>query len=148
MEQKETTLFSRPPRFPKEIEYGVNIVFNALFLVVVNSILEWGVLPWLTQDFKRVIWLFNLSLIATITAYVIFFFFNADWFVSLLRFFLNIIGLILAVRMLQVFPFDFSTYTFNWALVIRILLILGVVGAGIAILAELVKFIAAVWNRS
>jgi hypothetical protein len=89
-----------------------------------------------------------LSLIAAITANVIFFFFNADWFVSLLRFFLNTIGLILAVRMLQVFPFDFSAYTFDWALVIRILLILGIVGAGIAILAELVKFIAAVWNRS
>ena len=144
-EQKKPA--GKPFTFPKQVEYGINIAFNAIFLIIVNNILAWGVLPWLTQDFKKLIWLFNLSIIASIAANVIFLFFNADWFTSLIKFFLNIISLVLGIRMLQVFPFDFSAYSFDWALVIRIILIVSIVGISIAILAELVKFIASVSKR-
>jgi len=146
MEQQKQPV-AKPSIFPKQVEYGINIVFNAIFLVVVNNALEWGFLPFLTQDFKKIIWLFNVSIIATIIANVIFFFFDTDWFTSLVKFFLNAIGLTLAIIMLQVFPFDFSGYAFDWALVMRILLIIGIVGTGIGILAELFKFTAAVWKR-
>jgi hypothetical protein len=146
MEQQSSPAV-KPFAFPKQVEYGINIVFNAVFLVIVNNILEWGFLPWLTQDFSKLVWLFNISLTATIIANVIFFFFNADWFASLVKFFLNIIGLVLAVRMLQVFPFDFSGYTFDWAVIMRIGLILGIVGTAVGILVELIKFTAAVWKR-
>ena len=145
--EQQTRPAVKAPAFPKQIEYGINIVVNAVFLVIVNNVLKWDFAPWLTDDFNKVLWLFNISLIATITANVIFFFHNPGWFLSLIRFFLNTIGLILAVRMLQVFPFDFSAYSVNWALVMRIMLILGIVGVSIGVIAELIKFAAAVWKR-
>ncbi len=39
----------------------------------------------------------------------------------------------------QVFPFDFSAYEFNWGFVVRVLLVLAMVGAGIGVLAEATK---------
>ena len=42
-------------------------------------------------------------------------------------------------HVLTAFPFDFSAYSFDWALVVRIVLILAMVGAGIGTVAEIYK---------
>jgi peptidoglycan biosynthesis protein MviN/MurJ (putative lipid II flippase) len=47
------------------------------------------------------------------------------------------IGLVAAVRLLQVFPFDFGSSGF-WPVVVRVLLWVAVVGAGIGLIANTV----------
>ena len=47
------------------------------------------------------------------------------------------IGLAGMIRLLQVFPFAFPAGGFDWALLVRVLLILGAVGTGIAVLVAI-----------
>lgn len=49
------------------------------------------------------------------------------------------VGLAAALRMLQVFPFDYSAYAFNWAAVTRLVLVVAVFGSAVAIVVELVR---------
>ncbi len=48
------------------------------------------------------------------------------------------ISLVVAVRTWQVFPFDFSSYAFDWTWVARLVIVLAAVGSGIAVFANLV----------
>ena len=137
----------KPPKFPKQAEYAANIVVNTALLVVVNNLLAWDVLPFLTQDFKNVLVILNISLAATIIINILFFFYSPDWFIALMRFFLNCVGLAVAVTMLRVFPFDFSAYSGNWAWWMRFALILGIVGVSMGIMVELFKFVTALSKR-
>jgi len=41
--------------------------------------------------------------------------------------------------MYQVFPFDFSAYEFNWEMLTRVVMVIGIVGTGIAIVVEFLK---------
>jgi TM2 domain-containing membrane protein YozV len=43
---------------------------------------------------------------------------------------------------LDVFPFDFSTYSFNWAPIVWIVLIMAIVGSGIGVLTEAMKLVS------
>ncbi len=135
------------PKSPKQIEYAVSVIVNAALLVIFNNLLSWGVLPWLTSAFRDALWIINSSLIATIVANVVFFFFSPDWFLALLRFVLNVIGLVVVVTLLRVFPFNFSAYAANWTLGARIILIGAIVAISLGIIVELLKFVSAVLRR-
>jgi hypothetical protein len=133
---------------PPWVEYVATIVVNIIMLVVVNNLLRWDILPFLTGDFNLVLWLINLSLSATIAINLAFIFYSQDWFKSLGRAVLSAISLALGIRMLQVFPFDFSMYESTvWTGLVRGLIIFTIVVVSIALLAELVKFAVALAAR-
>lgn len=119
--------------------YVVSIVLNAVGLFIVNNLLSWDLLPFLTDRFSEVLPIINLSLVATIVVNVAYLWYDARWFASLSQLGLLGISMVVALRMYGVFPFDFSAYAFDWALLTRALLIVGMVGIGIAMLAEAVK---------
>ena len=146
----QTVVQKRPkPRRYKRLGYIIAIFVNIALLVIANSILGWNVLPFLTQDFARVLPLLNISLAATIVANVAFLLFDPNWFVALCRMMLNAVGIAVAALFLTVFPFDFSAYTgFDWALLAKVLIILGIVGSSIGVIAETVKLVRALARRT
>ncbi len=119
--------------------YSVAIVINAGLLVVVNNVLAWGWFPWLTDDLEQVLPLISLQLVAGILINVAYLFYDKARFKSASQILVNLIGLGATVRTLQVFPFDFSAYEFNWAAVARVVLVLGVLASTAAIISEVVK---------
>jgi hypothetical protein len=127
--------------------YVVAIVINVALLVAVNNLLAWDVLPFLTDQFTRVLPLVNLSLSATIAANVIYLGYDEKWFSSLSQVVLLGISMAATVRIYRVFPFDFSGYWFAWATVTRAVLILAMVGVTIAIVVETVRLTAALARR-
>jgi hypothetical protein len=87
-------------------------------------------------------------LAATVIFNAAFLFYDPEWFTALLRIVLNGIGVAVLARYLSVFPFDFSAYSgFNWAVLAGVMLIIGLVGCCIGIIAETVKFVAALMHR-
>jgi hypothetical protein len=137
------------PRKGKRLGYIIAIIINAALLVVANSILDWDILPFLMPDFTRVLLLLNISLTATIVANVAFLLFDPDWFTALCRMVLNAVGIAVSVSFLTVFPFDFSAYTgFDWALLARVLIILGIAGSSIGVIVEAVKLVRALAKRT
>jgi len=128
-------------------EYIAAIIANAVILLIVNQILNWGFLPFLTQDFKQVIPIQNVSLAATIIFNVAFLFHDTDRFSSPLKMMLNAIGVAVLLRYLSVFPFDFSGSSFNWAVLFRVMIVIGIMGCAIAVIVEAIKFILALMHR-
>ncbi len=143
-ESLDTTQDSRQlkvSRAARSFGYVVAAAINAALIFVVNNLLEWDVLPWLTADFERVVGILSLSLGASVAANLAFAAYDAPWFKSVGEIVMAGFGLAAAVRVFQVFPFDFSAYDFNWGLVARVLLIVAMVGIGISVLVELGKLV-------
>lgn len=126
-------------RFGRRFGYSIAIGINVVLLVIVQNILDWGWLPFLTGEFAEVVPWISFSLAASIVANVIYLFNDGHLVKSLGQIGINLISLVVTYQIFTVFPFDFSAYSFDWELVTRIVLILAMVGTGIGALAEIAK---------
>jgi hypothetical protein len=127
------------PKAAVQFGYMVAIAVNIAMLVIANNILAWGWVPFLTADFEQVLWLINLSLLATIAVNVVYLAYDAPWFKSVCQIGLGGITIAVAVRTYQVFPFDFSDSQFNWEPVARFVIVLTVIGTVITTITALVR---------
>jgi uncharacterized membrane protein YagU involved in acid resistance len=119
--------------------YLVAIAVNLVLLYVANNLLDWGLVPFLTDEFGQVLWLINISLLATILVNLVYLVYDPAWFKSVCQIGLGAISLAVSIRMYQVFPFDFSAYQFNWTMTARIVMIAAIVGVALGIVVEIVK---------
>ena len=83
-------------------------------------------LPWL-----------NASLIVGIVVNAAYLAFDPRWFRSLGQLVENVLSLIVTARFIQVFPFDFATWTTDWSWLIRTVLWIAIVGVAIGSVVEL-----------
>jgi hypothetical protein len=114
------------------------IVVNAILLVIVNNLTAWNWFEFITDDFGKMLWLIDISFAATIAVNVVFLVYDVAWFKAICQLGLSAISLAVAVRMYQVFPFDFSAYEgFDWARLAKIVIIVSIVAICIAIVAQL-----------
>lgn len=123
--------------------YIAAIIVNAALIYLLNHLLEWNLLPFLTNDFVSVRGLIRLSLFVAIVINVVFLAFDPSWFRSVGRIVLSGFSLAVSILMYQKFPFDFAPYNFDWSLIVRVLIILAIGGSAVAILAELVRLVHA-----
>ena len=123
----------------RQVGYAIAVVVNLVMLVIAHNILDWGWLPFLTGDFAQVVPWISLGLIASIVANAIYQFNDTLTVKSTGQIGVNLISVFVTYQIWQVFPFDFSAYEFNWGVLVRVLLVLAMVGAGIGVLAEATK---------
>lgn len=110
-----------------------------VFLFLLNGEPGWRDIPFLTGDTAQVIGLVNVSLIVSLVANLLYAGFDRRWLKNLGDLVTTGIGLIVLIRIWQVFPFDFTGYWFDWPLLIRILLIVGIAGSAIGLLVHAVS---------
>lgn len=118
--------------------YVAAIVVNVVLLIVANNLLAWEI-PFLTDDFARLLWLIDFSLGAAVVVNLAFLFYDPAWFRPLCQLGLDGVSLLVAVRTYQVFPFDFTSYAFDWGVLVRLGLVIAAVGIGIGIVVDLVR---------
>lgn len=58
------------------------------------------------------------------------------------------VGFVALLRIWQVFPFDFGETTFDWTLVVRIVLVVAIVGSAVGIVAAFVAYVKDAVARS
>lgn len=126
----------RSRRVGRRLGYVIAVAVNVVTLIVVQHILDWGWLPFLTDQFAVVIPWISVSLIAAITANLVYQFNDTPTVKSTGQILVNLISMLVSYRIYQVFPFEFAGTSFNWEIVVRVLLILAMVGAGIGVLTE------------
>lgn len=119
--------------------YSIAVVVNLVMLVVVQSVLDRGWLPFLTEEFRELLPWISLSLVAAIVANFIYQFNDTPIVKSIGQIFVNLISLYATYQIFLVFPFDFSAYTIDWEIPLRVALILAMVGTGIGVLVEALK---------
>ena len=126
----------------KRAGYVISIAINVAMLVIVQNLLEWGWLPFLTNEFAEVVPWISFSLIASIVANVIYQIDDSQTVKSVGQIGVNLISVWVSYIILTVFPLDFSGYQFDWEIVARVVLILAIVGAGIGALVEAMKLVS------
>lgn len=123
----------------KTAEYVANIIVNVILILIWGRLPEW--FPFITNSFTAILPLFYISFFATLIANLIFLI-SGEWFiVSLLKFMLNIFSIVVMVSLYYIFPFDFSAYTANWALITKILILISIGGILIGTITEFTKTI-------
>ena len=127
-------------RATRRLGYSVAVAVNVFMLWIMNSLLEWGWPSWLTDEFDQVLPIINVSIVATIIVNLAYIVYDTAWFKSMLQVGLLVISLVATIRLYQVFPFDFSAYSFNWEAVTRICLVFVCIAVGIGLIVEIVKF--------
>jgi hypothetical protein len=130
----------RPTQASRRAGYVIGILVNLAMLYAINVWPGWEVLPFLTAELTLVLGLVNASVIVNIAANVAYLVRDPAWFKALGDAVTTTVGLLAMVRMWQVFPFDFGASTFDWELLTRILLGVGIVGSVIGIVVALVRF--------
>ena len=133
----------RPSRGTRRLGYGIAIGVQVALLIVVNNLVEWDILPFITEEFNDLVPYINVSLVASIVVNAVYFAFDPRWFKSFGQAILNAISLVVIVQTYRIFPFDFSGSSFNWTAVTRVCLVALMVLVGIGIIGEGVKMFQA-----
>lgn len=139
-----TTAPNRPTRRTddgRRLGYAIAVLANAVLLYCVLNVLEWDVLPFLTGAWAEVVPWSAGALVVSILANLIYQFDDSPPVRATGDVATNLIGLLAAYRLFEEFPFDFSAYAFDWAIVARVLLVLAMVGAAVAIVVAVVGFL-------
>jgi hypothetical protein len=105
--------------------------------VMVNVWPGWESVPFLTQRAGDVVWAVNLWLCCGIVANLLYVVYDPVWFKTSGDVITAVVGLVPAVLLWRVFPFDFSGYSFDWAVVARVVLMVGIVGGILGILVQI-----------
>ncbi|MFI1991512.1 hypothetical protein [Actinoplanes sp. NPDC020271] len=134
----------RPPLTARRAGYGIGAAINAVLLYLINGRPGWTVVPFLGDDTAAVLPWINASLIVGLVVSLVQLVRDPPWLVALGGMATAGIGAAATARMWQVFPFVFGSTSFNWALIVRILLVVGVAGSFAALVSNAVK-LAASW---
>jgi hypothetical protein len=127
------------PTASKRFGYAVSIVVNLGMLYLVHHILPWGWPGFVTEDWDRVLPVVSLSIVATIIANTLFLWFDRPRFAAMLNLMTTAVGLVAAIRMWQVFPFDFGEHAVDWSLLVRAAIAVTMFGASVGCLVEAMK---------
>ncbi|HSJ28732.1 MAG TPA: hypothetical protein VLB67_11005 [Acidimicrobiia bacterium] len=132
------TRFTQPVR---RAGYAVAVVVNAVLLYVVANVLEWGWLPFLTEDFSRVAPFLGVSIVASIVFNAAYMWYDGVWFKTLGELVTGVLSLVVTIQTYRVFPFDFATSSFPWAGLVRVVLILAMLGIVAGLVAAVMRLV-------
>ncbi len=142
-EQKHESLKSPPRRIS---DYIAAVVFDIVFLVVVNKIPDWNI-PFITETYPDILWALNTSLAVSIAGNLVLIFFHPRFLHHLLNAVFSGFGILVLAVIVSVFPFDFTNLVGEWlTILIRIVLIAGIVGSAVGTVVHLVKAVASVFR--
>lgn len=128
-------------RGSRKVGYAFAVIVNAVLIWVFNNLLSWHI-PFLENSFTAVLWLFNLSFLASIICNLLLLIHDPKWFHGFVRLISNSISFIVLLSLYFIYPFDFSVYQgADWNTLAKILIILSTVGTGIGIIVEFLMLI-------
>lgn len=128
---------ARQSRAGRTVGCVVGAVVNATMLWMVNERPGWQAVPFLTPDTRLVLGLVNASLVVGVLSNLVSAAVDAPRMRALADLAQNAVGAAALVRIWQVFPFDFGTGGFDWALLAKWAVGVGVFGAVIGMVVAL-----------
>ena len=129
----------RPRPAGRRAGYLIAVVVNAALLFVLNGQPGWQALPFLTSATSQVLGLVNLSLATGLAVNLVYLAYDPPWLKSLGDLLTAGIGLAVAIRLWQVFPFAFHGSWAWCATAVRVLLVIGIAGCCVSIVVQAVS---------
>jgi hypothetical protein len=134
---------ARPPVTVRRTGHALVALADAVLLWLIHIWPGWEVVPFLTSDMSMVLGMLDAALVAGVLVQLALFVRDDGWLPPAGLVVTSAVGLALTVRVLQVFRFDFDTAS-HWDLVVRVLLLVGIVGSAIGLLAAVVSLLRVV----
>lgn len=128
---------TRPSRAARTFGYTLAAIVNVALLYLVNVRPGWQVVPFLTDDARQVLALFNLSLAAGIVTNLVYVLYDAPRWKALWDLVANGISLAVLIKVWAVFPFAFDAQ--GWTILTRTVVVVAMVGTAIAMLVQAVS---------
>lgn len=119
--------------------YAATIVVDLLLLVVVTSWPGWQQFGFLTPAAADVIPIFVTALWVGVGVNLLLLLADPRWLRGLTDMVTSAVGILVLARTWQVFPFTFADTV--WGLLVRLVIVLGLVGCAIGIVAGFVRFL-------
>lgn len=131
----------RPSVASRKVGYGIGAAVNALLLGAVNQWPGWDALPFLSQETTLVLGWVNASLVVALVANLIYAVADPPRLKAFGDGLQNLVGLAALVRLWQVFPFAFAQGGFDWDLLARWVIGVGIFGSFVAVVVALVRLV-------
>jgi len=130
-------------------DYIGAIIGAVIGIIAVNLYPLWQPLTMgvVTDAWPRILWAANLSMVITICGSFILLFWRPRWLRNLAELVFSVAGLLSVAVFYAVFPLDFSYIVGEWLnTMLRVILIVGIAGAAIGVVVNLVRFLAFSWR--
>jgi len=126
------------PRGGRRVGYFFSILFIGAIYYVINTIPIWDYVPFLTEQYREVLWIANISLGYSVFMYATFMFFDPRWYRNLMQAINNLFSFYSIMIFRQVFPLDLSGELARWTNIGLLVLM------GIMIISTITEIAAAV----
>jgi hypothetical protein len=130
----------RQPLGMRRFGYAVAIAINVALIFLINEWPGWSSVPFLTDETETVIPILNAALVISIVVNAIYLIADPRWLRAIGDAVTAVVSFIVIMVTLRVFPFDFSDYSFDWTMLVQVLLGVGLIGCVFAVIANLVTF--------
>ncbi len=130
----------------RRVGYVLAALCDATLLYLVNVWPGWQAVSFLTEDTRQVLGLVNLSLAVGLVANLVYLAKDGPRLKALGDVVTTGIGLVVLVRIWQVFPFDFAGWSTDWSWLVRVLLGVGIVGSVIGIAVRFISLVRQLAN--
>jgi hypothetical protein len=121
--------------------YVVAALLNAGVLYAVNRWPGWETVGFLTDRTPEVLGLVNASLLVSLVANLTYLVHDGPRWRATGDLVVTAVGATALLRIWRVFPFDFGASGLDWSLVVHVLLAVGIVGSGIAIVVAFARLV-------
>ena len=132
----------------RRLGYAVAVLINIAALWLVNIWPGWEAIPFLTAGTAAVVGAVNACIWVNLVVNVVYALDDSAWIKFLGTLASNVAGIFAMLRIWDVFPFDFGDASVDWALVTRVVLVLGIAGSVIAMIAAVVTLARALSPQS
>ena len=136
-QRSSTNLKKQKAAIQTKVEYVINALVNLAMIYIVGKLSGW--FHFFTSDFSKVLTLFYISYGITTLFYVIFLFYDKPLFKSIVKVVMNFISIVVLIRLLNVFPFDFSMLGKTFETIFKFVMILSIFGIIIGTVTEFGK---------
>lgn len=141
MTTTKSTIFTegRAKRPMRMTGYAISIGINLVLIWVVANLVEWDILPFLTEDFEELVPITIFSLIAGTLINAAWLVFDPPWFRTLGDTLNSGIAFFVVLRTFQVFPFEFESSL--WTGLTRGILVCIAIATALATLVNIAKLV-------
>ena len=129
---------ARPRPASRRVGYVIAVAVNAALLIVLNAEPGWQGISFLTSATPQVLGLVNASLAVSLAVNLVYLAYDPRWLKALGDLATAGFTLAVCIRLRQVFPFAFDGSAAWLATAMRVMLIIGIIGASIAIVVQIV----------
>jgi hypothetical protein len=136
----ETSPKQRPSIGMRRFGYVVAIALNVALIFVINEWPGWATVSFLTPETETVIPIVNASLVIAIVVNAVYLISDPRWLRAMGDAATAAVSFVVILVVLRIFPFDFSDYSFDWAMLVQVMLVVGLIGSLVGVIANLVTF--------